>query len=211
MAIDDHRLDGCAHGDPRERDRLWTDAELIDACLIGRQFAWDALITRYRTLVYSVIVKSGGVSGEEDDVFQAVWLDVYNQLERLKSRDSLRAWLCTVTRHKCYHWRLRRHRLPEGLDETWAATIPDHASLPPEVLEEIERAQDIRDAVDALPHRCRELVLRLFLDDPPPPYADLARSLGLAEGSIGALRSRCLDRLKHEIEQRTASRVKPQA
>jgi hypothetical protein len=55
------------------------------------------------------------------------------------------------------------------------------------------------------------LVLRLFLDDPPPPYADLARSLGLAEGSIGALRSRCLDRLKHEIEQRTASRVKPQA
>ncbi len=79
------------------------------------------------------------------------------------------------------------------------------------MLEEIERAQDIRDAIDALPDRCRELVLRLFLDDPPPPYADIARSLGLAEGSIGALRGRCLDRLKHELEQRTANRVKPQA
>jgi RNA polymerase sigma factor (sigma-70 family) len=210
MAINDHRA-GPADRDRGDRDVLWSDSELVDACLAGRQFAWDALITRYRTLVYSIIVKSGGANGEEDDVFQAVWLDVYNQLQRLKSRESLRAWLCTVTRHKCYHWRLRRHRLPEGLDETWAASIPDHASLPPEVLEEIERAQDIRDAIDALPDRCRELVARLFLDDPPPPYADLARSLGLAEGSIGALRSRCLDRLKLEIEHRTANRVKPQA
>lgn len=210
MAIDDPRLGSCS-GSAGARDAVWSDPELVEACLAGRQFAWDALIARYRTLVYSVIVKSGGASGEEDDVFQAVWLDVYNQLERLKSRDSLRAWLCTVTRHKCYHWRLRRHRLPEGLDESWAESIPDQASLPPETLEEIERAQDIRDAIDALPDRCRHLVLRLFLDDPPLPYAEIARSLGLAEGSIGALRGRCLDRLKHEIELRTMTRAKPQA
>ncbi|HVR30726.1 MAG TPA: sigma-70 family RNA polymerase sigma factor [Thermoanaerobaculia bacterium] len=188
-----------------------SDRELVEACLAGRQSAWDALLRRYRTLVYSIIVKSGGTTGEEDDVFQAVWLDVYNQLDRLKSRDSLRAWLCTVTRHKCYHWRMRRHRLPEGLDESWASAIPDHAALPPETLEEIERAQDIREAVAALPERCRELVLRLFVDDPPLPYAEIARSLGLAEGSIGALRGRCLERLKHEIELRTGGRSAPQA
>jgi len=210
MAINDPRVGAAT---PRQAAPFATgsDSELVEACLAGRQSAWDALISRYRTLVYSVIVKSGGANGEEDDVFQAVWLDVYNQLERLKSRESLRAWLCTVTRHKCYHWRLRRHRLPEGLDETWAASIPDRALLPPETLEAIERAQDIRDAVDALPDRCRQLVLRLFLDDPPPPYAEIARSLGLAEGSIGALRGRCLDRLKHEIELRTMVRAKPQA
>jgi RNA polymerase sigma factor (sigma-70 family) len=188
-----------------------TDDELVQGCLAGRQSAWDALVRRYRSMVYAVIVKSGGVSGEEDDVFQAVWLDVYNQLDRLKSRESLRAWLCTVTRHKCYHWRLRRHRLPEGLDESWATTIPDRAALPPEALERIERAQDIRDAIEALPQRCRELVLRLFVDDPPLPYAQIAHSLGLAEGSIGALRGRCLDRLKQEIELRTGNRALPQA
>jgi RNA polymerase sigma factor (sigma-70 family) len=202
---------GRAAEDDGARDAVSSDPELVDACLAGRQFAWDTLVARYRTLVYSVIVKSGGATGEEDDVFQAVWLDVYNQLDRLKSRDSLRAWLCTVTRHKCYHWRLRRHRLPEGLDESWAASIPDRAALPPETLEELERAQDIREAIEALPDRCRQLVLRLFLDDPPLPYAEIARSLGLAEGSIGALRGRCLDRLKHEIELRTGGRVLPQA
>ena len=82
MAINDHRVRP-ADGDAGDRDLLWSDSDLVDACLAGRQFAWDALITRYRTLVYSVIVKSGGASGEEDDVFQAVWLDVYNQLGEL--------------------------------------------------------------------------------------------------------------------------------
>ena len=101
--------------------------------------------------------------------------------------------------------------IPAAPDETWAATIPDQATLPPDVIEELERAQDIRDAVEALPDRCRQLILRLFLDDPPPPYAEVARSLGMAEGSIGALRGRCLDRLKHEIEVRSSVRMKPQA
>jgi RNA polymerase sigma factor (sigma-70 family) len=194
-----------------DQRRELADLELIERCLAGRQDAWDALLRRYRSLVYSIILRSGGVSGEEDDVFQAVWLDVYNQLDRLKSSASLRAWLCTVTRHKCYHWRMRRLRLPEGLDEAWASSIPDHASLPSETLEEIERAQDIREAIRALPDRCRQLVLRLFVDDPPLPYAEIARTLGLAEGSIGALRGRCLDRLKQEIEVRSGLRGVPQA
>jgi RNA polymerase sigma factor (sigma-70 family) len=208
MTVDRASRDAVSASD---RGAARSDRELVEACLAGQQFAWEALVRRYRTLVYSVIVKSGSVGGEEDDVFQAVWLDVYNQLDRLKTRESLRAWLCTVTRHKCYHWRLRRHRLPDSLDETWASSIPDRAALPPETLEALERAQDIRDAVEALPERCRELVLRLFVDDPPLPYAEIARSLGLAEGSIGALRGRCLDRLKHEIELRTNGRSVAQA
>jgi len=205
-----NRGSGAVELSPNDRQDP-SDLELIESCLVGRQEAWDTLLRRYRSLVYSIILRSGGVSGEEDDVFQAVWLDVYNQLDRLKNSASLRAWLCTVTRHKCYHWRMRRLRLPEGLDETWANSIPDHASLPSETLEEIERAQDIREAIGALPERCRELVLRLFVDDPPLPYAEIARTLGLAEGSIGALRGRCLDRLKHEIELRANVRGVAQA
>ena len=49
MAIDDHRLRATAPARP-DRDATWSDPELIEACLAGRQFAWDALIARYRTL-----------------------------------------------------------------------------------------------------------------------------------------------------------------
>jgi RNA polymerase sigma factor (sigma-70 family) len=180
----------------------WSDGALVVSCLRGNEAAWNALVLKYGRLVYAIILNSGAAAGEEADVYQAVWLDVFNELSRLKKRDSLKAWISTVTRHKCYHWRLRSRRLPAELDENWAANIPDGDDLPPEKLSRIERDHELRDAVAALPPRCRQLLSELFLNDPPRPYAAIAKDLGLAEGSIGAQRSRCLERLKAELERR---------
>jgi hypothetical protein len=36
----------------------------------------------------------------------------------------------------------------------------------------------------------------LFFEQPPLPYAEVARRLGLATGSIGFIRGRCLERLR---------------
>ena len=44
--------------------------------------------------------------------------------------------------------------------------------------------------------RCRQMVQMLFFETPPRPYKDVASALGVATGSIGFLRSRCLDRLR---------------
>ncbi len=177
----------------------WDDAALVDACISGSQEGWDALILKYQNLVWAIIRRSGAASGEEEDAFQAVWLDVYNELENLRSRESLQAWIATVTRHKCYHWRAKRRRLPQGLDETWANAIPDQNALPEEALERLDRDQKIRLAIHSLQPECRELLARLFLSDPPRLYREIAEELGMAIGSIGSLRSRCLERLKEEL------------
>ena len=62
-----------------------------------------------------------------------------------------------------------------------------------DVLEEIERAQILREAVAALPPRCREIIRLLFYEPEPVSYRDLAARLGLATGSIGFIRGRCLN------------------
>jgi len=180
----------------------WDDAALIGACIAGHQGAWDALILKYQNLVWAIIRRSGAASGEEEDVFQSVWLDAYNELQNLRNRESLQAWIATVARHKCYHWRSKRQRWPQGLDENWADSIPDQRALPQESLERLERDQQIRLAIFALQPECRELLSRLFLSDPPRPYREVAEELGMAIGSIGSLRARCLERLKEELVRR---------
>jgi DNA-directed RNA polymerase specialized sigma24 family protein len=40
----------------------------------------------------------------------------------------------------------------------------------------------------------------LFFASPPLPYAEVAKRLHLATGSIGFIRGRCLDRLKKILE-----------
>jgi DNA-directed RNA polymerase specialized sigma24 family protein len=41
----------------------------------------------------------------------------------------------------------------------------------------------------------------LFWENPPLPYAEVALRLGLATGSIGFIRGRCLDRLQKALEE----------
>ena len=54
----------------------------------------------------------------------------------------------------------------------------------------------LRDAIQELPDRCREMVRLLFYHQPPLPYKEVADRLGLAEGSIGFIRGRCLKKLR---------------
>jgi DNA-directed RNA polymerase specialized sigma24 family protein len=42
----------------------------------------------------------------------------------------------------------------------------------------------------------------LFFEQPPLRYAEVASRLGLAPGSIGFIRGRCLKRLKKYLEER---------
>jgi hypothetical protein len=46
------------------------------------------------------------------------------------------------------------------------------------------------------------MIRLLFFEHPPLRYEDVARKLGLAPGSIGFIRGRCLKRLKKILEER---------
>jgi hypothetical protein len=40
----------------------------------------------------------------------------------------------------------------------------------------------------------------LFFESETRPYQDVARSLGLATGSIGFIRGKCLERLRRQLD-----------
>ena len=88
----------------------WEDQRLVSECLRGSEAAWGALVDKYKNLVYAVALKGGLPPDEAADVFQAVWVDAYEELARLRKKGSVRSWLITITRHKCYHWRHKRQR-----------------------------------------------------------------------------------------------------
>jgi DNA-directed RNA polymerase specialized sigma24 family protein len=46
------------------------------------------------------------------------------------------------------------------------------------------------------------MIRMLFFETPMRPYEDVAKELGLATGSIGFIRSRCLVRLRKNLEKK---------
>jgi DNA-directed RNA polymerase specialized sigma24 family protein len=53
-----------------------------------------------------------------------------------------------------------------------------------------------------VPPRCRELIRMLFFEIPAVSYEEVAKRLGLATGSIGFIRMRCLSRVRKRLEER---------
>jgi RNA polymerase sigma factor (sigma-70 family) len=75
------------------------------------------------------------------------------------------------------------------------------ADLPPDLIEQVEREQMLREATAQLPDRCQEMIQLLFYHQPQLSYRDVAARLGVATGSIGFIRGRCLKRLQRALEK----------
>lgn len=179
----------------------WSDDRLVRACLDGNDQAWAALIEKYKNLIYSVPLKYGASQSDAADVFQSVCLKLFSELPRLRQSAALRGWLLAVTTHETFHTHKKQRRRGEQalteFEETQLGTDPRAAP----VIEEAEREQVLRDAISGLSARCQEIVRLLFYEEPPVPYRDLARRLGLATGSIGFIRGRCLKNLQRALEK----------
>lgn len=162
----------------------------------GDQRAWDELVERYSPLVWSICCRYQLTRQDIDDVGQSVWLLLVEQAGKLREPAALPGWIATTTKREC----LRALRISRR---------HDHGALPPEdqmpaddadaVIEHeiivAERDAALRAALAELPQNCREL-LSMLIGDPPRNYADISATLGIAVGSIGPTRARCLDRLR---------------
>jgi RNA polymerase sigma factor (sigma-70 family) len=176
------------------------DRCLVIACLAGDEAAWTKLIEKYKNLVFSVPLRYGIPAADAADIFQAVCVELFHELPRLRNIDSIRSWLLTVAAHQSFRWR-QDHRRKQAREVEGLETDELPAVLPPEVSAELEREQLVREALGRLPDRCQEMVRLLFFEHPPLSYAEVARRLGLATGSIGFIRGRCLDRLQKALEE----------
>ncbi|HET7870873.1 MAG TPA: RNA polymerase sigma factor, partial [Terriglobales bacterium] len=173
------------------------DERLVQQCLEGNQQAWAELVRRYRGLVYAIAARFGATRDDGADILQAVCIEVLNSLPQLKNARSLRSWLITLTVRQSSLWKRRRfnHLDLDDMDADQAEEIAFNPDLPSAVSRS-QQEQIVREGVAQLPARSAELLRLLFFEQPPLPYEEVARRLGLATGSIGFIRGRALIKLR---------------
>lgn len=176
----------------------WPDTRLVRECIGGEEEAWCALISKYKNLIFSIPLKYGFSADESTDIFQAVCLDLLSELPKLRKVKALPKWIMQITAHKCFHRKQqeRRTEVSDPDDKQFEQSTPARAE---EILREAEDEQGLRQAMSELSPRCRELVRMLFYDEPARPYQEIAETLGIAVGSIGFIRQRCLERLRKRL------------
>jgi len=169
-----------------------TDAQLVARCRHGEQAAWNELVERFSRYVYAICHQAFRLSSHDaEDVYQEVFARVYEHLDRLRSDDAIRPWIAQLTRRLCID-RLRSAGR-ESPDEVEAGGAD-------ETLDALDEALTVRLCLDAVGDPCREILDRFFCRD--ESYRVIGEALDLPAGTIASRISRCLAKLKTELEGR---------
>ena len=178
-----------------------SDAELVRACRGGDEAAWDTLVNRYQRLIFTIPRRAGLSEEQAADVFQEVFLTLFEKLNEIEQPDKIRSWIVTTAKFKT--WGAVRSQkgfsqfspATEEEMEAEMANLLDKSPLADDVLIELEQQHQIRTALKELEERCRQILSMIYLQDAAASYAEVAGAIGVGETSISPMRARCLQKL----------------
>jgi RNA polymerase sigma factor (sigma-70 family) len=173
-----------------------SDARLVARCRAGDDDAWRELVERFSRYVYAIAVQAYRLPpADAEDVFQEVFARAYENLSKLRDDSAVRPWLAQLTRRLCLDTIRASARTqpeesldPQGVDDTIAR---------------LDEALVVHEALATLPGNCREILDRFFARD--ESYRHIGEALDLPAGTIASRISRCLVKLRGELEGRNSA------
>jgi RNA polymerase sigma factor (sigma-70 family) len=158
------------------------------------------LLDRYERLVFSVPRRYGLSREDAADITQLTFTILVQSMDTLPEDSRLGAWLVTVARR--HTWRLlnRKRREEEAEEHGRSSEAPELLSNSgTEDLEHWELTEWLNHGLSVVDKTCRDLLSALYLEPEQPSYAEVAARLGMAVGSVGPTRIRCLKRLREML------------
>ena len=131
------------------------------------------------------------------DIVHNVFLNLWRKREQLDVETQLKSYLFTAVHNRCLnHIRDRkkivRHDLPMdtlGLPEYMEST---------DYLQQTELEMRIKDTIDGLPDRCRQIFVLSRFDD--KKYSEIADMLGISVKAVEAQMSKALRILRESLK-----------
>ena len=171
-----------------------SDAQLVSRCRAGDPEAWNEFVERFSRYVYAICSRGFRLAQHDaEDVFQEVFARAFERLPELRSDEAVRPWLAQLTR------RLSIDRLRLLARDTPSDAEPDEREID-DLLGTLDDAMTVRAALDEVGDPCRDILDRFFCRD--ESYRAIGDSLDIAAGTIASRISRCLEKVRAELDGR---------
>lgn len=179
------------------------DTARLDRAAGGDQSAWRSLVDEHSGLVWAVARVCSPCTADAEDLYQAAWLILAENLDQVRDEAALAGWLSTTVRREAQRLvKARRREPPAGLKhvvtedagpqdaDSWNG--PENGALRALLASRLWRE------FAQLPQRCQQL-LRVMAVAPETSYAEVSEALGIPHGSIGPKKNRCLVLLRRRM------------
>jgi RNA polymerase sigma-70 factor (ECF subfamily) len=174
-----------AHADVSELD-------LVRRCQAGDTEAFDELVTRYRTRVFSMIYNM--VHSEQDawDLAQDSFLKAWKSIKRFRGRSSFYTWIYRIVMNVTIDWLRKKHVKGAGTEfddaiqlrevDPASKTVPKTEALPYETMERGEIRVRIDQAIAQLSPEQRAVILMKEIEG--MQYHEIAEAVGCSIGTV---------------------------
>ena len=172
----------------------------------GEIAAFESLMTAYENRIYSRALRSTGSEQDAADITQEVFLRAWKNLDSFRGDSSLSTWLYRVTSNLCVDFARKKaaEGMPTSIDdeESPAADLADPSRMaqPEAAAENSELREELQFALAQLSEEHRRVVL--LRDVAGMTYTDIARTLGLEEGTVKSRLARARASLRKILLER---------
>lgn len=180
-------------------DNLIDDEMLVAQFQSGQQNAFDELMRRYKSKIHVYLMRSVRNYEDAEDITIEVFVKAYRGLDKWKPKAKFSTWLYKIASNLAidYH-RAKKQQTVYALDdpeipETHLAAT-DLYSDPVKQVEDQERGRIIREAVDQLSPKQKEVFILNRYEG--LPLKEIAETLGMAEGTVKIHLHRAMKRLR---------------
>ncbi|NLY43700.1 MAG: sigma-70 family RNA polymerase sigma factor [Clostridiaceae bacterium] len=128
-----------------------TDYEIIRQCLKGNKDAFAEIVTRYKKLVYTIVLRMINDKEEANDVAQEVFIKLYRSLDRYDPRYKFSTWAVKITSNYCLD--ILRKKKVETTSVDDMIYEPGHNDSPESAYLKLEQKKRIEEAINSLPDK----------------------------------------------------------
>ncbi|OHB76641.1 MAG: hypothetical protein A2Z34_08105 [Planctomycetes bacterium RBG_16_59_8] len=162
---------------------------------MGDRKAFGEMVEETKYFVFNILFSHVRDAAVAEDLSQETYLKAFSSLNGLKNPNKINSWLASIAHHTAIDWM----RAKKNATQPSIAEEPADRRTPVQALSHRERETVVRDIVNTLPPRERELIVLRYME--ALSYKEIAALLKMTATAVGEKLCRLRRRLEAEILQ----------
>lgn len=176
---------------PNLSEKAKKDLTLIEAAMKGSQNAYAELMDRYRDTIFFMLLKMVKNRNDAEDLTIEAFGKAFKNIHQYTPNYAFSTWLFKIASNNCIDFLRKKKNITISIDgqtdsegNEMTIPIPSDEPDPEEDMIKKQKAKLLRQVVDQLKPRYKELVILRYFDE--FSYEEIAEQLQLPLGTVKA-------------------------
>jgi RNA polymerase sigma factor (sigma-70 family) len=186
----------------------FTDREIISRVLQGEQAMFAQLVERYRTYVFTLVLRFTDNREDAEEIAQDIFVKAYRSLADFRGASKFSTWLYTIVRTSCITFLRKRKMHTVSLDnEKASAEWEDRESgFRANTIEQRSRHGMINEAIRLLAPDDNQVITLFYKGE--QSLEEIGKIMGLDPNTVKVRLHRARQRLKEKMERHFSQEVR---